>query len=190
MADLFVQIAVSIDGYIEDANKNIDWMEFDTSYDPVITATLQSIDGMIFGRVAHVLLHRFWPGAASIEGASPDLIEQARLMNLLPKYVLTHGAETTGWTNSHPIRIEDLPRLKSEARRPLALFAGAMAAQAAITRGVVDEIRLFQQPVVLGGGTLLFARDGQRRDLALLESRSFASGAVLNRYAVHGKGAR
>ena len=187
MAELFVQIAVSIDGYIEDANKNIDWMEFDKSYDPVVTATLQSIDGMIFGRRAHALLHRFWPSAASSEGATADLIEQARLMNELPKYVLTHGTETTGWNNSHAIRIEDLPRLKREARRPLALFAGAIAAQTAITHGVVDQIRLFQQPVVLGAGTPLFARDGQRRDLALIESQSFASGAVLSRYALHAR---
>src|SRR5919106_1324817 len=187
MAELFVQIAVSIDGYIEDANKNIDWMEFDTSYDPVVTATLQSIDGIIFRSQGPCLLHRFWPSAASSEGASADLIEQARLMNELPKYVLTHGAETTGWNNSHAIRIEDLPRLKREARRPLALFAGAMAAQAAITHGVVDEIRIFQKPVVQGDGTPMFGAEGQRRDLAVIESQSFASGAVLSRFAVHAR---
>lgn len=43
MADLFLQIAVSLDGYIEAADKNIEWMEFDTSFDPVATATLRSI---------------------------------------------------------------------------------------------------------------------------------------------------
>ena len=29
-------------------------------------------------------------------------------MNALPKYVLTHGEETTGWANSHAIRAEDV----------------------------------------------------------------------------------
>lgn len=164
--ELFLQIAVSLDGYIEDVNKNIEWMEFDTSFDPVVTATLQSIDGMIFGRRAHVLLHQFWPNAAQTEGAGADLIEQARLMNALPKYVLTHGEETTGWANSHAIRLDDIAKLKAEARRPIALFAGAGAAQAALAHGVIDEIRLIQQPVVLGGGTPLFAKDGRRQDLA------------------------
>jgi dihydrofolate reductase len=184
MAELFVQIAVSLDGYIEDAGRNIDWMEFDTSFDPFVTATLQSIDGMIFGRRSHVLLHQFWPGAADMEGASADLIEQARLMNLLPKYVLTHGEETTGWENSHAIRIGDIARLKSEARRPIALFAGASAVQAAVAHGVVDEIRLIQMPLVLGAGTPLFAEDGRRRSFALVENQAFPSGAVLSRYRI------
>lgn len=184
MAELFVQIAISLDGYIEDADKNIDWMEFDTSFDPDVTATLQSIDGMIFGRRSHILLHQFWPSAAEMEGASADLIEQARLMNVLPKYVLTHGVETTGWANSHAIRIDDVARLKSEALRPIALFAGASAVQAALEHGVVDEIRLIQQPVVLGAGTPLFAKDGRRRNFALVESQTFPSGAMLSRYRI------
>lgn len=105
-------------------------------------------------------------------------------MNALPKYVLTHGTERTGWANSHAIRIDDIARLKDEARRTIALFAGASAAQAALEHGVIDEIRLIQQPVVLGAGTPLFARNGKRRDLALVESRTFASGAVLSCYRI------
>ncbi len=182
MAELFLQIAISLDGYIEDADRNIDWMVFDTFFDPVATATLQSIDGMIFGRRSHALLHQFWPGAADMPGATPDLIEQARLMHALPKYVLTHGTEKTGWANSHAIRIDDIARLKREARRPLALFAGASAAQSALAHDLIDEMRLVQMPVLLGAGTPLFARDEKRRAFALVESRSFASGAVFNRY--------
>lgn len=180
MADLFLQIAVSLDGYIEDARQGIDWMVVDESIDPTMTATLQSIDGMIFGRKAHELMHQFWPTAAAMDGASPDLIEQARLMNALPKYVLTHGAERTGWTNAHAITVADVPRLKSEAHRPLALYAGAGAAQSLIDH--VDEIRLIQYPVLLGAGTPLFARDDVRRDYRFVDTQSFASGATLTRF--------
>jgi dihydrofolate reductase len=182
MAELFLQISVSLDGYIEDVNGDIEWMVNDPSLDPLATETLESIDGMILGRKAHVLLATFWPGAAETPGASADLIAQTRLMNALPKYVLTHGEETTGWTNSHAIRAEDVPRLKREARRPLAVFAGAGAAQSLLARGDIDEIRLIRYPVLLGGGTPLFAGDGRRRDLELVESRPFASGATLQRY--------
>lgn len=182
MAELFLQIAVSVDGYIEDADRNIEWMEFDASFEPVVTRTLQSIDGMIFGRKSHSLLHGFWPSAAATAGASADLVEQARLMNALPKYVLTHGAETTGWSNSHAIRIDDIARLKSEAQRPIALFAGASAAQATLEHGLVEEVRLIQQPIALGAGTPLFAKDGRRRHFKLVECRAFASGAVMSRY--------
>ena len=182
MAELFLQISISLDGYIEDRDRDIEWMTGDTSFDAFATATLQSIDGMIFGRKAHDLLATFWPMAGESAGASPDLIEQARLMNALPKYVLTHGAERTGWSNSHAIKADDVPKLKREASRPIALFAGARAAQALLKREFVDEIRLIQYPILLAGGTLLFGDDGKRRNLKLMASERFESGATLSRY--------
>jgi dihydrofolate reductase len=182
MAELFLQISVSLDGYIEDRNHDIEWMTSDTSIDAVATATLQSIDGMIFGRKAHALLAEFWPTAGETKDASPDLIEQSQLMNALPKYVLTHGREQTGWANSHAISADHVPRLKAEAKRPVALFAGAGAAQALLDRGFLDEIRLIQYPVLLGGGTPLFAGEGTRRRLTLLSNEQWSSGATIRRY--------
>ena len=58
-------------------------MIFDASVDPFATWTLDFIDGMIFGRKAHVLLAAFWPGAAKTEGATADLLKPARLRNQL-----------------------------------------------------------------------------------------------------------
>jgi dihydrofolate reductase len=181
MAQLFLQIATSLDGYIEDANHDIGWMVEDPSIDPFMTDVLRGVDGMIFGKTAHKLLAEFWPSAGEQKGASSELKAQAELMNRLPKYVLTHGGEDTGWNNSHAIRAEDVPRLKRDARRPIALYAGAGAAQALMDQ--LDEMRLIQYPILLGAGTPLFAEDSRRRPLRLLESRTFDSGAVLQRYA-------
>jgi dihydrofolate reductase len=182
VAELFLQISVSLDGYIEDRDRDIEWMTSDTSFDAVATATLKSIDGMIFGRRAHALLAGFWPTAGNAPQASLDLIEQAKLMNTLPKYVLTHNEERTGWSNSHPISVDDVLTLKQESVRPIAVFAGAKAAQALLEQDLIDEVRLIQYPVLLGGGTPLFADDGKRRNLRLTASERFESGAMLNRY--------
>jgi dihydrofolate reductase len=182
MAELFLQISLSLDGFIEDEKGDLQWFTEDVSLDELATETLRSIDGMIFGRKAHALLAGFWPNAAATKGASAALVEQARLMNSLPKYVLTHGKETAGWANSQAIKLEDVSRLKRATRRPIALFAGASAAQAAMGRGLLDEIRLIQYPLILGAGTSLFANDGQRRDLELITSQSFDSGATVQRY--------
>ena len=179
---LFLQISTSLDGYIEDKNGDLQWFTEDVSLDELATETLRSIDGMIFGRKAHALLAQFWPTAGDAPDASDQLREQARLMNSLPKYVLTHGAEQTGWANSHAIRIDDISRLKREAKRPIALFAGARAVRAALARDLIDEIRLIQYPILLGDGTPLFERGDRRRELTLIDSRCYDSGATLQRY--------
>ncbi len=185
MSELFLQISVTLDGYIEDRDRDIEWMTSDTSFDAFITATLQSIDGMIFGRTAHALLATFWPTAGTAPDASADLIEQARLMNTLPKYVLTHDKEErTSWVNSHPIAVNDVLGLKQRSARPIAVFAGAKTAQALLQRNLIDEIRLIQYPLILGAGTPLFDADGKRRNLRLTASQRFDSGATMHRYRV------
>jgi dihydrofolate reductase len=184
MAKLFVQMSVSLDGYIEDGDGNMDWFAGDPAFDEVLTTTLRGIGGMVFGRRAHALGATYWPTAA--DGTETvEVAEQIALMNSLPKYVLTHGKEEPGWPNSHAVAIEELTRLKAEARKPIALFAGARAAQAALASAQVDELRLIHYPVVLGGGTALFAADGQRRPTTLLESQTYASGPTLRRYALN-----
>jgi dihydrofolate reductase len=179
MGELFLQISVSLDGFIEDRDHDLDWMVNDASLDPLSTATLEEIDGMIFGRTAHRVLAGFWPGAADQPDASGELVKQAALMRDLPKYVLTHGKETHGWENSHPISVDGVKALKAEAKRPIAVFAGAGAAQALLH--LTDEVRLIQYPVLLGSGTRLFDKPGPRRSMHRIETREFPSGALLTR---------
>ena len=184
MAELFLHISVSLDGCIEDAQGDIEWMTSDTSFDDYSTALLQSIDGMIFGRKSHALLAGFWPDAGKHPDATPALVAQAELMNALPKYVLTHGTERTGWAHSHAITVDDVRGLTVTAARPLAVFAGASAAQALLEQHLIDEVHLIQHPILVGGGTSLFARDGTRRTLSLVDTQRFPSGATLQRYRI------
>ena len=182
---LFAQISVSLDGYIEDKDKAIDWMTEDRSVDELHTRVLGEIDGMIFGRKAHAAIADYWIDAARTTEGSEDLLRQAERMTVLPKYVLTHGDEQTGWANSYSITADDVRRLKAEAKRPLALFAGAGAIQSLLERGIVDELRLIRYPVVLGGGTPLFADDGKRRAFEAIDNSQYPSGATLERFRVH-----
>lgn len=50
--------------------------------------------------------------------------------------------------------------------------------------GLVDEIDLFVQPIVLGDGVPLFPAAHEQRALSLLDTQGFASGVVRLRYAV------
>jgi dihydrofolate reductase len=56
------------------------------------------------------------------------------------------------------------------------------AAPTLIERGLVDEYRLFVNPVVLGGGTPYFPALEERINLELVETRTFGSRVVYLRY--------
>ena len=56
MAQLFVQISISADGFIEDAAGKLDWFTEDQAVEGYATETLRAIGGMVFGKTAHVLL--------------------------------------------------------------------------------------------------------------------------------------
>ena len=60
--------------------------------------------------------------------------------------------------------------------------AGAGLAAAAIAEDLIDEYRLFVNPVILGGGTPYFTPLTEPLDLRLTASRTFTSGVVYLRY--------
>jgi dihydrofolate reductase len=190
MRRLFLQINVSLDGFIADANREIDWHFADDEFEEFINDTLRSIDAMVFGRVAYELLAEFWPAAASDPEASARQLgrdprrhaETARLMNELPKFVVSNQLERVTWQNSHIIRGDvaaEINRLKQQPGRDIALFAGAQTASTFTQLGLIDEYRFILNPVLLGAGKPLFTDGYAKTNLSLRKTRPFASGAVV-----------
>jgi dihydrofolate reductase len=61
-------------------------------------------------------------------------------------------------------------------------IAGAGLAAEAIQLGLVDELRMFRHPVVLGGGTPFLPPVAEQVPLDLIETRTFSSRVILERY--------
>jgi riboflavin biosynthesis pyrimidine reductase len=61
-------------------------------------------------------------------------------------------------------------------------LGGANLAASFLRHDLVDEFRLYVHPVVVGDGTPLFGPSSERRELDLLETRTFGNGVVLLRY--------
>jgi len=177
---LFVHINMSLDGYINDDAGAIDWHFADDEFQRYIDATLKSIGGMVFGRVAFEQLAAYWPNA----GAEASRV-QVRKMHELPKYVLSRNLKGTEWHNSHVLGDDPaaaIAALKQEDGRDLALFAGASAVTSAVGLGVVDELRIIVNPALLGEGTRLFGGQYPASELRLTDTHQFASGALLLSY--------
>lgn len=65
-------------------------------------------------------------------------------------------------------------------------IGGAGLASAAFELGLVDELRLFRHPIVVGGGTPYLPPVTRDVPLDLIEARTFGSGVVFERYRRRG----
>src|SRR5207237_8558284 len=79
---------------------------------------------------------------------------------------------------------EAIQKLKRESEEDI-FIGGAELAGLALESDLVDECHLFLHPVILGGGKPAF-RPAIRRDLELLETRHFGTGAIHLRYRMRG----
>jgi dihydrofolate reductase len=62
-------------------------------------------------------------------------------------------------------------------------IAGAGLAAQAIELGLVDELRIFRNPVIVGGGTPFLPPVAEQIPLDLIETRTFGSRVIYERYA-------
>jgi dihydrofolate reductase len=63
-------------------------------------------------------------------------------------------------------------------------IGGAALAGQAFQLGLIEDIRIFRHPVVLGGGTPFFPSTATTAQLELLETRSFEPGIIFEHYRV------
>jgi dihydrofolate reductase len=126
----------------------------------------------------------YWPTPAAIEG-DPRV---AGLMNNIPKIVLSKSLPEATWQNTTLIREdvdEVIPKLKDQPGKALALFGSPTLTVSLLEKGLVDELRVMVNPILLGGGISLFTGLRHRVPLRLARTTVFSSGNVLVTYEPH-----
>ena len=185
MAKVRFRIAMSLDGYTEDAQGRFGWgVPGDDEVLSYINELGASIRTYLYGgRMYETMV--YWETAPM----TPDVPEPERNYTLqwqsAEKVVYSR---TLAEPRSKRTRIERefdpsaIQRLKAESAGDLSVDGPGLAAQA-LAAGLVDEIYPIVCPVVVGGGKRFFP-DGVALNLDLLEARSFKSGVMILRYAV------
>ena len=170
---------VSLDGFIEDTEKNIEWHNWNAEMDQYMGDFFQTVDTIIMGRRTYELMVEYWP-----ENTTEDPVIRNN-MNNLPKLVFSKTLTTTPWNNCRlisEINKDEINKLKSQPGRDMVIFGGATIASAFTNQGLIDEYRMIVNPVILGGGTQLFNVNDKRLELFLIESKAFNCGNVLLHY--------
>jgi dihydrofolate reductase len=140
-------------------------------------------DALLVGRVTYEGFAAAWPG---MEAAPGDEQAFADRMNSLPKYVVSTTLDKAEWNNSTLLKgdaAEAVAALKQQEGQDILVGGSAQLVRALLRSDLIDEIRLLVHPVVVGSGKRLFT-DESATSLTLAESKAFATGVVLLRYAV------
>jgi dihydrofolate reductase len=139
-------------------------------------AELLAADAHLLGRVTYQNFAAAWPSRTG---------EFADRMNKLPKYVVSTTLKRTEWENSHVIGgdvAQEIDKLKQRPGQDILVAGSCTLVQTLVKHDLIDEYHLLIYPVVLGAGKRLFEA-GATTTLELLESKSYATGALLMRYA-------
>lgn len=182
MRKIIVSNFVSLDGFIAGPRGEIDWFVWNDETAAVSKELLGSIDTILFGRVTYELMADFWPTATTED----PVITAA--MNNLAKIVFSWTLPTVSWQNAQLASTNLADAIMALKRRPgkdMAIFgSGSIVAKLTQLR-LIDEYRLFVNPVLLGSGKVQFSVLEKQLDLTLLESRTFATGVVMLQYRLN-----
>jgi dihydrofolate reductase len=140
--------------------------------------------GFLLGRRTYEIFAAYWPNAPAEEQVI------AEPLNTKPKYVAsTTLAEPLPWQNARllvgEVR-EAVAALKQEEGADVHVIGSTQLVQTLIEHGLVDELRLMIDPVVLGAGKRIFRDDARLRPLRLVDGQVTSMGAILATYAPAG----
>lgn len=173
MKKIVLDLAVSLDGFIEGANGEIDWCIMDEEMD--FESFLSTIDTIFYGRISYDTWGNYQPEKQS-SNAELKLWEGVHSMK---KYVFSSQPRQ----DERAIFIqgnisERVAAIKKQGGKDIWLYGGASLVKTFIELNLVDIYRLSVHPVVLGGGKPLFEPSPKRHNLSLLRTKSFSSGVV------------
>ncbi|HEY2813039.1 MAG TPA: dihydrofolate reductase family protein [Acidimicrobiales bacterium] len=183
MGKVVLMMSVSLDGYIEGPNHEIDWHMVDDELHWHFNDALRDMAAFLSGRVTFELMAQFWPAADTDPQSTAPMVDYARIWRDMPKVVYSTTLERAGWNTTivRDVVPEEVEALKVRAGGDLAL-GGADLAATFMRLDLVDEYRIYVHPVLIGEGTPLFSSSDTRTALQLAASRVFGNGVVLLHY--------
>lgn len=183
MRKIVLMSSVSLDGYIEGPNREIDWHRVDAELHQHFNDLVRGFGAVMSGRVTYELMAAYWPTADKDPDVSPEVAEFAGIWRNIPKVVFSRTMERgTGHTTVvREVVPEEIRALKAQEGGDLGLSGADLAAEFLRLR-LVDEIRLYVHPVLIGAGKPLFPQAEAPTDLRLVETRTFGNGVALLRY--------
>jgi dihydrofolate reductase len=136
---------------------------------------------LLLGRKTYEIFAAYWPysdepGAAELNNAR--------------KYVASRTLDKVEWQNSTLLEVdvpEAVARLKDEDGPEIQVHGSSNLIQTLLEHGLIDELRVWTFPVVLGRGKRLFGEGTVPSALELVDSKVSSTGVVMSTYRPSGE---
>lgn len=173
MKKVILDLAVTLDGFIEGPNGEIDWciMNDDMDFD----GFLSSIDTIFYGRVSYDSWGNYQPDE-NANSAEQKLWKAVHSKN---KFVFSsQKREDKNATFINSDIAEIVSEIKNQGGKDIWLYGGASLIKTFIHSDLIDLYRISVHPIALGNGKPLFEDLKERLNLRLIKTNTFKSGVV------------
>lgn len=168
--EVVLYITASLDGFIADTDGGVGWLSGAEGEDYGFAALMDSVDTVLQG--------------------SHTYLETLNLVDYDPyatktNYVFTSRQDLP--VIGSPVFVAEDPvtfvsALKRQPGGRIWCVGGGVLASALVSAGLVDEVDLFIQPIILGDGVPLWVKPMTPRSLTVVEARSWPGDLVQVRY--------
>jgi dihydrofolate reductase len=194
MRKIIAALQVSVDGFIEGPNGELDWaMAEDEETWRDVFEMLAHVDTFILGRAMYPAYEQYWltvlanpSGVLPFSGktASKNEIASARFADRTPHIVVSRTLDKVAWKTTRIVRdVEEIRNMKQQPGKDMRVVGGATLVSSLMNLGLIDELQLLVNPLILGGGKALFEDVKNRHALKLVQAKPLSSGKVRLTYS-------
>jgi len=152
---------------------------FDDKFVQIMTEWTTRAGAFLLGRKTYEMFAGSWPNSTD------PADEAATALNTRPKFVASTTLRTVSWNNSSLLEgnvVEAVAKLKTLEGSEIQVHGSSNLIQTLLKHDLVDVLRIWQFPVVLGTGKRLFGEGAVPCSFRLVETQSNSTGAVLHVY--------
>lgn len=159
-------MAVSLDGFMEGPHGETDWMSYDASQDP--DEYIKPFDTFLMGRKTYQAMRRMGVGANAFKG--------------IKNYVFSNsiGEVAEGFQLVKGDGVAVIDRMKRDDGKDMAVYGGAVLGCSLINAGLLDEVVLSIQSILLGEGNPMFQNIRKRKGMKLVKTKRSTHGVILH----------
>lgn len=171
MRKIVAGLFMSLDGVVESP---ADWLVSSDEVWAEIGAGIAQSDAILLGRRTFLEFAEMWPD----QGSSTPM---ADFMNNTPKYVVSSTLDTLPWAKSSLITGDiaaALSRLREQPGKNIQVPGSPRLVRSLLRDGLLDELALMIQPIVVGSGLRLFDEMTNQVRLKVVRSATFSTGVL------------